>query len=135
MPYSHAANNECGRVKVPTLGETLVNQFGFQRKDVASISCWEVMDNAFEACRHHLYNHGTRPMVDPLTNKPDKEMARNQLQVAAYPGDDTRPDKFTLMQALHYMEKYQPVFLWISLAMRMIIRTMAIYPYHESLRF
>src|SRR5690606_15632048 len=31
-----------------------------------------------------------------------------------YPGDDTRFDKYTLAQALHYYKKFKPRFLWIS---------------------
>jgi predicted AlkP superfamily pyrophosphatase or phosphodiesterase len=95
----------------------IVNKLGFKKKDVASISCWEVMDNAFESVPGTTFtNHGTRPMYDPETNIADPIMFElNQQQLANFPGDDTRGDKDTVAQAMHYLEKYQPRFLWISL--------------------
>jgi hypothetical protein len=108
--------NDCGSLHVDTFPEMLIKKAGFKKADVASISSWEVTDNAFE---QHLgtafSNHGTRPMHDPETFEIDAEMkAMNIAQSAAYPGDDTRPDKYTLEQALHYFKKFQPKFLWIS---------------------
>jgi predicted AlkP superfamily pyrophosphatase or phosphodiesterase len=110
-------NNECGRLQAETFPEKLVNKLGLKRKDVASISCWEVMDFAVERTPGTIFsNHGTRPMHDPDTMEDDPVMvALNKQQAAAYPGDDTRPDKYTFAQAMHYLEKYKPVFLWISL--------------------
>ena len=55
-------------------------------------------------------------MYDPDTQIADKIMQDlNKKQAAAFPGDDTRPDLYTFAQAMHYLEKYQPRFLWISL--------------------
>lgn len=110
------ANNECGPIAIETLPETLMKKGRFKKSDIASISSWEVMDNAFESHLGTTFtNHGTRPMHDPDTFLIDKEMkAINIAQAAAYPGDDTRPDKYTLAQSLHYFKKYQPKFLWIS---------------------
>ena len=34
-------DNECGRIRTQTLGETLVSKLGLPKKDVASISCWK----------------------------------------------------------------------------------------------
>ena len=108
--------NECGALAVETFAEALVKKAGFKKSDVASISCWEVMDNAFESRLGTAFsNHGTRPMHDPDTYEIDPIMREiNIAQSAAYPGDDTRSDKYTLDQALHYLEKYKPKFLWIS---------------------
>ena len=40
----------------------------------------------------------------------------NQKQALDHPVDlDTRHDKYTVAQALHYFETYQPRFMWISL--------------------
>lgn len=109
-------NNECGGLAVETFAEALVKKAGFKKSEVASISCWEVMDNAFESRLGTAFsNHGTRPMHDPDTYEIDPVMKEiNIAQAAAYPGDDTRSDKYTLAQALHYFEKYKPKFLWIS---------------------
>ena len=108
--------NECGPVTIETFPEALIKKGGFKKADVASISSWEVMDNAFESHVGTAFsNHGTRPMHDPDTFVIDAEMkAINIQQSAAYPGDDTRFDKYTLAQSLHYFKKYKPKFLWIS---------------------
>lgn len=109
-------DNECGRIHVTTLPENLVNKFGFKKKDVASISSWEVTDYAVESVAGTIFNNnGTRPMYDPDTQEADSVMFEiNKDQADHYPGDDTRLDKYTFAQALHYLEKYQPKFLWIS---------------------
>lgn len=108
--------NECGALAVETFAEALVKKAGFKKSEVASISCWEVMDNAFESRLGTAFsNHGTRPMHDPDTYEIDDVMKQlNIEQAAAYPGDDTRSDKYTLAQSLHYFEKYRPKFLWVS---------------------
>lgn len=109
-------NNECGALQIETFAEKLIKQGGLKKAEVASISSWEVMDNAFEKQLGTAFsNHGTRPMHDPNTYEIDEHMkALNIAQAKAYPGDDTRPDKNTLDQALYYYKKYQPRFLWIS---------------------
>lgn len=108
--------NECGGLSIKTFPEKLVRQAGFKKADVASISSWEVTDNAFEMHQGTGFsNHGTRPMHDPDTFEIDPVMKKlNLAQSAAYPGDDTRADKYTLAQALHYYKKFKPKFLWIS---------------------
>jgi hypothetical protein len=110
------ADNECGRIKMETFPEALVKKHRFLKKDVATISSWEVTDNAVESVADTTFtNDGTRPMYDPDTNSADAVMETINLQQAAdYPGDDTRLDKHTFAQAMHYFEKYQPRFLWIS---------------------
>jgi hypothetical protein len=108
--------NECGRLQTPTFPENLVHKMGLNKRDVVSISSWEVTDDAWESVAGTAFaNNGTRPMFDPDTNVADDVMIElNKLQKAEYPGDDTRLDKFTWAQAQHYLAKYQPKFLWIS---------------------
>lgn len=108
--------NECGPLTIETFPEALIHKGGFKKADVASISSWEVMDNAYEMHLGTAFsNHGSRPMHDPDTFEIDDQMkALNIAQSAAYPGDDTRLDRHTFAQALHYYKKYQPKFLWIS---------------------
>ena len=108
--------NECGRITVTTFPEALIQKYKWQKKDVASISSWEVTDHAVESVEGTIFNNnGTRPMTDPDTHQPDDVMIDlNRQQAEHYPGDDTRLDKYTFAQALHYLEKYQPKFLWIS---------------------
>lgn len=111
------SDNECGPISVVTFPEELVKQSGFNKRDIVSISSWELSDNATESVAGTIFsNNGTRPMYDPDTGVADPIMADlNQQQAAHYPGDDTRPDKYTFAQALHYLEKYQPHFMWILL--------------------
>ena len=108
--------NECGGLTMETFPEKLIKTLGLKKSDVASISSWEVTDNAFEMRPGTAFsNHGTRPMHDPDTYEIDPVMKKlNIAQTAAYPGDDTRLDKYTLAQALHYYKKFKPRFLWIS---------------------
>ncbi len=109
-------NNECGALTIETFPEALVKKGGLKKADVASISSWEVTDLAYEKQPGTAFsNHGNRPMHDPYTYEIDNDMKMiNIAQSAAYPGDDTRLDKYTFAQALHYYEKYKPRFLWIS---------------------
>lgn len=131
-------NNECGALTVETFPEQLVKKAGLKKAEVASISSWEVMDNAFEKQLGTAFsNHGTRPMHDPNTYEIDAEMkALNIAQAKAYPGDDTRPDKYTLLQAMHYYKKYQPRFLWISFGdADDYAHENNLKKYHDTLRF
>lgn len=109
-------DNDCGAVKMQTFPEALVTKARLKRSAVASISSWEVMDDAFESQLGTAFsNHGTRPMHDPDKFTTDAAMATlNKQQVKAYQGDDIRLDKDTLAQAIHYYQTYQPSFLWIS---------------------
>lgn len=108
-------HNECDKPIIETFPENLIKH-GFKKADVASISCWEIMDKAFESRMGAGFaNHGTRPMHDPYTYEIDKAMAViNHQQSLNYPDDDTRADKYVLDQSLHYFKKYKPKFLWIS---------------------
>ena len=110
------SDNECGRIKVETFPEALVRKHGFKKSDVATISSWEVTDDAVESIPDVTFtNDGTRPMYDPDTHAADAVMeALNKQQMDDYPGDDTRLDKYTFAQAMHYFEKYQPRYMWIS---------------------
>jgi hypothetical protein len=109
--------NDCGRITVPTFPELLVKKLGFQPKDVATISSWLTLQDAIESEQGVTFtNCGTVPMVDPVTHQPDEVMdAINKVQTPHHPWMDTRQDKYTLAQALHYLEKYQPRFLWVYL--------------------
>ncbi len=111
-------NNECGRIQKTTLPEFLVNNLHFARQDVAVFSSWPVIADAIESKAGTVYsNAGNVPVIDPVTNRPDAVMvAINQEQDIDHPSyKPNRYDKYTFAQALHYLEKYQPRFLWISL--------------------
>lgn len=111
-------DNDCGRIQATTLPEYLVNHLHFAKKDVAIFSSWPVIANAIESEAGSVYsNVGNVPVVDPFTHRPDATMAAlNHEQVIDYPTyKPNRYDKYTFAQALHYFEKYQPRFLWISL--------------------
>ena len=55
-------------------------------------------------------------MLDPETQKSDNVMADlNEKQKSDHPAGADRFDKYTFAQSLHYLEKFQPRFMWISL--------------------
>ena len=108
-------DNSCGRILVETVTENLVHQLGFNKRDVVMFASWPTMSLAVESVAGTTYaNAGNAPVVDPDTNQPDEVMADlNAKQAADHDGGD-RYDKYTFAQALHYLEKYQPRFMWIS---------------------
>lgn len=110
-------DNRCGRIQVETLPEKLIRTQKLAKQDVAVFSSWPTIDNAAERKTGTLYaSTGDAPVVDPVTQQPDDVMQQiNDEQKKHHPGDHIRYDKYTFAQALHYLEKYKPVFLWISL--------------------
>jgi len=111
------SGNDCGRIQVETLPETLVHQCGFRKKDVAIFSSWYVMQNAAEHIEGTVYvNNGNLPAVDPDTQEPDRVMSMlNDQQNMDHPEGQDRFDKYTFAQALHYLKKFKPKFMWIAL--------------------
>lgn len=111
-------NNECGRIQVKTFPEELINKYHFSQKDVAVFSSWPVISGAIESKEHTVYsNVGNSHVTDPTTHLADKTMTMlNNEQDHDYPTNKpNRFDKYTFAQAIHYLEKYEPRFLWISL--------------------
>lgn len=111
-------NNDCGRIHAKTLPEALISQYHFSKKDVAVFSSWPVISGAIESTPDTVYsNVGNLPVTDPVTNQADKIMtALNNEQSHDFPSyKPNRFDKYTFAQAMHYLEKYQPRFLWISM--------------------
>jgi arylsulfatase A-like enzyme len=89
---------------------------GLNRKEAATFSSWPEIGLAVENVEGTSFtNTGNIPAYDPETNEPDAIMADiNQQQEMDHPDKAIRYDKYTFAQALHYLEKYQPEFLWIS---------------------
>lgn len=110
-------NNECPRISVETMQERLLKEFNFDRKTIATIAGWPVITNAVESTFGVSFsNCGNEDMTDPDTHVADEEMQKiNEQQASDQPPDHNRWDKYTAAHALHYFEKYQPKFLWISL--------------------
>lgn len=110
-------DNECGRVKAETMPEHLLGKLKLAKKDVAVFSSWPVIANALESKPGTVYSSvGNKPVVDPVTGKPDEVMANiNHLQTLRRHVHTNRMDEYTFGQALHYFQKYTPTFLWISL--------------------
>ena len=111
------SDNGCGRIAVETLTENILHTLKLRKKDVATFSSWPEIGLAVEHIMGTTYaNTGNMLVTDPNTGLPDSEMARlNDQQAIDHPGGGDRYDKYTFAQALHYLEKYQPKFLWISL--------------------
>lgn len=113
-------SNYCGRIGVETLAENLVHQFGFNKRDVATFASWWHITLSVEHIPETTFaNTGNTPVVDPDTGKPDGVMQwLNYQQAHDHPHKERFPnsryDKYTYAQAMHYLEKYRPRFLWIS---------------------
>lgn len=110
-------NNECGRVKVKTMPEHLLDSLKLKRQDVVVFSSWPVIGDALESKVGTVYNSvGNVAVVDPITGKPDKVMQQlNELQATRHHYHGNRMDEYTFAQALHYFKIYQPRFMWVSL--------------------
>lgn len=110
-------NNSCGRIGVETLPEYLVNHLKFKKKDVVSIASWTEINRAVESHDQTIVaNDGIVDMIDPITHHADLVMyGLNKLQAADHPDHiDVRSDKYTFLQAMHYLDIHKPRFLWIS---------------------
>ncbi|TAL58445.1 MAG: hypothetical protein EPN84_13015 [Legionella sp.] len=111
-------SNECGRISVETFLESLIHQYKLNKKNVATFASWNRIELAAERVKGTTYtNTGNNPVVDPDTDESDEVMyLLNQQQEEDYPEEaGVRYDKYTFAQALHYLETFQPRFLWISL--------------------
>lgn len=110
-------DNFCGRIHVETLPENLMHHFGFQKKDVAIFASWYEIEFATEHQFGATFtNAGNQPVYDPDTGVADPVMLFLNEQQNKYSSDLLdRFDVFTFAQAMHYLEVYQPRFLWISL--------------------
>jgi hypothetical protein len=113
--------NDCGRIKVETFPEYLINSGTLKKTDVVTFASWAKINNALEHVKGTTTSFvGNYPVVDPFTNAPDEVMAQiNKKQEIDHPPLDPedgpeRYDKYTFAQALHYYQKYQPRFMWIS---------------------
>lgn len=108
--------NSCGRIQVETLAENLINKMGLKKKDVVTISSWDAISLAVEHVEGTtLTNTGNFPMYDPDTHVADSVMNDINMRQANDHNGEVRYDKYTIEQALHYFETYQPKFMWISL--------------------
>lgn len=110
-------SNICGRINVETFPEKLKRELFFQKKDIAVFSSWFRISDAVEHIENSVFtNTGNVPMSDPETNIPDAVMYDiNLQQFNEHQNNLTRSDKYTIAHAMHYLEVYQPRFLWISL--------------------
>lgn len=97
---------------VPLNLSNVFNELHFAKKDVAIFSSSPEIINATT-----YSNTGNISMKDPETDRPDRAMRiLNHAQRMDHPDyKSNRYDKYTFEQALHYFEKYQPKFMWISL--------------------
>lgn len=118
----HCEENDCGRIKVQTFPEYLIGSGTLSKTDVVTFASWNKMRLAVEHIPGTTTTYiGNYPVTDPITHIPDDVMAKlNAQQTTDHPELDPedgpeRFDKYTLAQALHYYEKYQPKFMWISL--------------------
>jgi arylsulfatase A-like enzyme len=107
-----------GSILAKTFPETLIKKFGLQKKDVVVFSSWAEMKNAASSVKETpFFNTGNKPVFDPVTHQADPIMAKINRQQAVdhKQKNEDRYDKYTFAQAMHYLKKYQPKFMWIAL--------------------
>lgn len=110
-------DNNCGRITVETFPESLIHHFGFKKQDAVIFASW--YEIAY-ASQHQLgtvfESSGNKPVYDPNTGCADVTMLfLNEEQNKYTPDLLDRFDIYTFAQAMHYLEIYQPRFLWLSL--------------------
>ncbi|MHB1946985.1 MAG: sulfatase-like hydrolase/transferase [Gammaproteobacteria bacterium] len=110
-------SNECGRVTEETFAEKILRVFHLNKREVAIFASWYLIIFASEHKFGVTYtNTGNFPVTDPNTLIPDSVMNKlNSEQFKDRPSFANRYDKYTFAHAMHYLQKYQPLFLWISL--------------------
>ncbi len=110
-------SNECGTRESRNHAGAYPDRVKTPEERCCRVFVLAVIANALESRPGTVYNSvGNFPVVDPVTNQPDAVMQTlNQKQTTRQHYEGNRVDEFTFAQALHYFEKYQPKFLWISL--------------------
>jgi hypothetical protein len=110
-------DNDCGRIQTQTFLENILHKLHLRKKDVVTFASWPGIGEAAESVFNITYtNVGNVPMYDPETHLADPVMAKiNSEQLNDGAGDGDRHDKYTIEQALHYLETYKPRFMWIAL--------------------
>ena len=110
-------NNDCPRIDVQTFPEEIIARTELSSKAVAVFASWPVIGLTTEHLPGTISNNnGNVPMVDSDTQQADAVMhVLNELQDIDHPDGGDRYDKYTTLQAMHYLETYQPRFLWLSL--------------------
>lgn len=110
--------NGCGRITVETMPEYLMKQNLLTKKDVAIFSSWYEIEYASEHEIGNVFtNTGNVPVADPITHEVDAVMEDLNYEQALNTPEEHRDrfDRYTVAQAFHFYDKYQPRFFWISL--------------------
>lgn len=111
-------NNSCNRVDVETFPERLLREFSWKKSQVAAIASWDKIALAFESNEGSTaLNAGLEDIEDPDGGVTSADFEKiNKLQKLDPPNwEEVRFDKHTVAQALIYLTKYRPRFLYISL--------------------
>lgn len=108
-------SNTCGRIGVETFQERLVRDLSLERNQVATIGSWINIAHAVEHLPGATFvNTGVDPLddktSDPVFGEINDEQSRNLPQWEA-----ARLDRYTYGHAMHYLKKYRPRFMFISL--------------------
>jgi hypothetical protein len=108
-------SNGCERTPTTTLQETILKELNLQPIQVASIASWAPIELAVQHEENKTFvNTGNYELNDGSN---DAELSSiNQLQTADHPsGSSVRHDQYTFMQAMRYLKKNKPRFLYMSL--------------------
>ncbi|MGK5084786.1 alkaline phosphatase family protein [Bdellovibrionota bacterium FG-1] len=108
--------NACGRIKVETFPERIVQDLGLRTDQVATIASWEKIALAAEHVEGTTFvNAGNRPFQLPSGPDPEIEALNQQQAQDPTPWAYARFDKYTFAHALHFLKKERPRFLFIAL--------------------
>lgn len=106
-------NNECGRIKIETLPESIKRHKHLDKYDVATIASWPAIYKSAEHIEGATYvNTGNQwhdlPFYHPMI---EDELSKLTPSLSA----GTRRDDLTFSLAHTYLKEQHPIFLWISL--------------------
>lgn len=112
-------DNNCGRIKAETLFDAAAKRLSLKPTELALFATWHVMGQAASQLNDiATVSAGAQPVklpggahTDPLIQ------ALNIAQNADHPYWDhhDRKDRYTYLQAKHYLLHYRPRLLWLSL--------------------
>ena len=113
----YCRDNNCGRISVETLPERLARELDLPFGKVAVISSWHKIALAAQSQPNKIFvNAGLTPLADPTAPQiNDPELDRLNTEQAAQSLNGARFDRFTWAQAMRYLKRHEPRFLWISL--------------------
>lgn len=107
--------NECGRIKSETFPERFVRKEGFIRESVAAISSWAKINDAVQSQEGVIVtNTGMESFTDHVCHDEEVDSINHAQANNPPPWEGAKYDSYTHQQALRYLKKHKPRFMFIS---------------------